>query len=350
MQFSDSVNIQNPISSKNAKDFNLTGVQSSSVQITVVCGSQSYSFHATPYQGKVPIRISEILRSLRPLAFAAIPTGDANAAVPAVTLSATGASDTAPTPWTKKVFHGGYEDSAYQHLVDNSYWWTWRRQISRTYKHGKEFIAALFMPGNSSTTFSVTARINFTDGSYTNKTLQSFSVSTGNPKFYIFDVSYDRIAELVSTSGKEIASYDIGGTSKLAQRYVVAESDPNVKVFLFRNSLGLFDTLYTEGKYVEGVSYGIKTFVSGRTESESLNDSRESISVNSGYLESMEEKDLWADFFLSDERYIWDGSNFRKIVVDDVQQDNILRKSSIASFSFHYATEPAGRYYEKHAL
>lgn len=350
MIFNDGVNTGNPISSKNAKDFNLTGVVSSSVLITVACGSQSYSFTATPFGGVVPIRISEILRSLRPLAFDAIPSGDSNAAIQEVTLSASGDQDTDPTPWTKKVFHGGYSDSAYQHLMDNSYWWTWRRQISPTYKHGKELIAALFVSETGSTTFNVTAKINFRDGTSQTKTLQSFSVNQGVPKFYLFDVSYARIAALVSSSGKEIASYDIGGTSKLAQRFVVHERDERARVFLFRNSLGLFDTVYSAGDFSEGVDYEVQTFVSGREESESSNHSRESISVNCGYLETIEEKDLWADFFLSDERYIWDGTVFRRIVVSEVQQDNIYRKSSTASFKFRYSREPEGRHIEKRSL
>ncbi len=350
MLFNDGVNTGNPISSKNAKDFNLTGVESSSVLITVSCGSQSYSFNATPYDGIVPIRIGEILRSLRPLAFGSFPSSDANAAVPEVTLTAEGEEDTDPTPWVKKVFHGGYADVAYQGLVNNSYWWTWRGQISRTYMHGKEFIAALFMAGSSSVSFSVTAKINFTDGTSQTKTIQSFTIASGTPKFYLFDVSYTRIAALVSSSGKQIASYDIGGTSKYAHRYIVHDRDENVKVFVFRNGLGVFDTIYSSGEVSEGLDYDLQTVVSGRVEAEISNNSRESISVKSGYLETAEEKGLWADFFLSDERYVWDGAALRKIVLDEVSQDNIFRKSSTASFKFHYSKEPEGRYYEKHAL
>lgn len=350
MLFNDSVNTGNPISSKNAKDFNLTGVESSSVIISVTCGSQAYSFVATPFAGVVPIRIGEILRSLRPLAFGTIPTGDANAAVPAVTLTAEGEDDADPTPWSKNVFHGGYAEPAYPHLVDNTYWWTWRQQISRTYKHGKEYLAALFVAGSSAKAFSVTAKINYTDGTSQTKTIQSFTVPSGTQKFYIFDVSYSRVAALDTAVGKVIESYDIGGTSKITQRYVVRDADGNVRTFLFRNSLGLFDTIYSEGEFSEGIEYNTQTFVSGREESESVNDSRESISVKSGYLETIEEKNLWADFFLSDERYAWDGGTLRKIVIDEVQQENIFRKSSAASFSYHYAKEPAGRYMEKHAL
>lgn len=344
MQFVDNIN-PNPVSSRNAADIVLSGINTASkVSITISRNySQFFTFTAEPYLGSVKIRLSDILRSIRPLAFLAPPAEDTMADAETVTISASAAGETSPTPWSRTVFHGGYDTALYAPLM-SSYWWTWRDQKCRTFLEGKEYLGALFL----SSTHVIYVEAKFSDGTTDDAQLYAVSAVAGKV-FAEIDVSASRIAGLFPT--KQLVSYTVYRQgNQYGQAYEVSPLRPQ-RVFVFRNSLGLFDTVYATGRVNDGLNRDIKTFIGeDRRENISDNDSRERISVNSGRIDTRGERTLWNEFVRSTDIWEYKAGTMRKIVLDNVDMKMAERLSASVSFEFHYSEEPAGNGFVKSAL
>ena len=134
------------VASRNAMDIFLSEITSSKVTINIVVDqAQKASFQAEPYEGSLRIRLSDILRSLHLLPFGGLPNTARTEnweALKTVSVSAAAAGESAPTPWSRKVFDGGYDRTLHSALV-GSYWWTWRDQRCRTFVTGKELLVFL---------------------------------------------------------------------------------------------------------------------------------------------------------------------------------------------------------------
>lgn len=342
MQFVDNIN-PNPLASRNAEDITLSGITASKVNITVaVLNGSNFSFVAEPYQHMLKIRLSDILCSLSLQPFGGLPN-TANTenweAPKTVSIAAAATGESSPTPWSRKAFEGGYDQSLHSALM-GSYWWTWRDQRCRTFVDGKELLGALFLSQN----VSIKVVATFTDGTTGTKT---FTVpgASGSDNFVVFDVSYSRIAAQFS---KTIVSYNVyRGNSQYPQVYEVSHLRPR-RIFIFRNSLGLFDTVYAMGTITKGTERDVKTFIGeDRAENISDNDSRESISVNSGHIDSSGERTLWEEFVHSKDVWEYASGTFKKIVVDEFDMKMPEYKSASMTFKYHYSLRPSGNGYEK---
>ena len=345
MQFVDNIN-PNPVSSRNAADIVLSGINTASkVSITISRNySQLFTFTAEPYLGSVKIRLSDILRSLRLLAFQTPPAEEsAMEDAETVSITADAAGETEPTAWTRTVFHGGYDAALYTPLM-NSYWWTWRDQKCRTFLEGKEYLGAIFSSGSHIIYVDAT----FSDGTTDNSQLYAVS-ALSRTVFIVIDVSASRIAALFPT--KQLVSYTVYRQgNRYGQTYEVSPLRPQ-RVFVFRNSLGLFDTVYATGRVNDGLNRDIKTFIGeDRRENISDNDSRERISVNSGRIDTRGERTLWNEFVRSTDIWEYKDGAMRKIVLDNVDMKMTERLSASFTFEYHYSEEPAGNGFVKSAL
>lgn len=347
MNFVDNIN-PNPLASRNAEDITLQGITASRVDITVTLQSSvSFSFSAQPYSGQLKIRLKDILTSLKVLAFQAPPETESGvaavAAAKTVAIEASASGETSPTPWSRTVFEGGYNGAVHTALV-SSYWWTWRDQRCRTFKTGKEYLGALVQSGQES--IRVTAR--FSDNTTAQATFGSIDARAG-ARFGIIDVSYDRMAALFST--KTVVSYSVyRGSSQYAQVYDVS-SIKQRQTFVFRNSLGLFDTVYATGRISDGADRDVTTFI-GEDRSESIcdNSSREHIYVNSGRIDTRGERTLWDEFLHSEDAWEYVSGTMRKIVVDNFDMKLQRGASASLTFEYHYSQEPSGNGYIKAAI
>ena len=341
MQFVDNIN-PNPLASRNAKDIQLTGITASAVSITVKrAGTAVCTFAAEPYSGSLRIRLRDILNSVLPFEFQVPPQDYGDTEVGTVSLEASATGQAAPTPWSRTAFRSGY-DSSFHSALMNSYWWTWRDQRCRTFPLGKEYIGALFSSG----TTQVKVLATFSDGTTSQENLCSVVVAADKKKFAVIDVSFGVIAELFP--GKTIRSYKIQrGGSAYAQVYEVSRL-PFRKAFIFRNSLGLFDTVYATGRISDGASRDVKTFISeDRSENIADNNSRERIYVNSGHVDTRGERTLWDEMVFSPDVWEWTGGKFRKIIIDRFDYKLQQGISDSLSFEYHYSEAPSGRGFEK---
>ena len=119
---------------------------------------------------------------------------------------------------------------------------------------------------------------------------------------------------------------------------------------MFRNSLGVFETICSTGSVTRIVTPEVATFITGRSESELNNSSKVSYKVNTGVLDSSDMVNLWQDFFLSGERYIVNGYSLEKIIVEEGKSEAKLKALSDMEFTYHLATQPAGRFRRKKTL
>lgn len=347
MNFVDTIN-PNPLASRNAKDIFLQDITASRVDITVAeQSSASFSFAAQPYSGQLRIRLTDILRSLKIQAFQVPPETEAGvaavAAAKTVTISASAAGETSPAPWVRTVFDGGYERGLHTALMDD-FWWTWRDQVCRTFLEGKEYLGALVQSGQES--IRVTAR--FADGTTGQATFGAIDARSG-AKFGIIDVSYTRISEIFP--GKTVMSYKVyRGASSYPQAYEVSSLRPR-QTFIFRNSLGLFDTVYAMGRISDGIERDVTTFIGGdRIEGISENSSREHIYVNSGRIDTSGGRTIWNEFLHSEDAWEYNSGHLRKIVVDQFDVKMQRGISASITFEYHYSEEPAGNGFTKAAI
>ena len=124
----------------------------------------------------------------------------------------------------------------------------------------------------------------------------------------------------------------------------------DVKCFLFRNSLGVFETVCATGSFTRILTPEVATFITGRSEGELVNTSKVSFKVNTGALDSVDMVNLWQDFFLSKERYLVTEYSLEKIIVEEGKSEAKNRALCDMEFSYHLATQPAGRFRIKKTL
>ena len=86
----------------------------------------------------------------------------------------------------------------------------------------------------------------------------------------------------------------------------------------------------------EGDSY---TFINSDRESEQHNDTKVYYEVNTGYIRSVEYRNLWYEFFRSTLRCVTDlEGNIRNIIVDEYEAEyNEYREITSFTFKFHMA-------------
>lgn len=343
MQFVDEIN-PNPLASRNAADIRLTGIDASIVSIKVKRGDSVVSTFLTEPRGHVlKIGVYDILNSILQYAFTQPPTAYGDAAAEVISLEASAVSETSVT-WSRTAFRAGY-DGAFHTALMNSYWWTWRDQKCRTFANGKEFLGALFSSGQ--TQVKVTAT--FSDGTSSTAVLRTVTVGTSEKKFAVIDVSYNTIATLFPT--KVVETYKvIRGNSAYAQEYKVSRLRPR-RTFVFRNSLGLFDTVYATGVISDSATRDVKTFIGAdRAENVSDNSSRERILVNSGHVDTRGQRALWDELVFSPDVWEYDAGTLRKIVIDTFDYKLQQGVSDSLTFEYHYSVASAGRGYEKSAI
>lgn len=327
------------VASRNAADISLSGITSSKVTINVSVGQAlKASFQAEPYGGDLTIRLSDILRSLGLFPFGGLPN-TANTenweSLKTVSIAAAATGETSPSPWSRKAFEGGYDPSMHEALA-SSYWWTWRDQVCRTFRSGKELLGAMFL----SESVSIKIVATFADGT-TGTKIKAVPGASGDV-FAVFDVSHSNIAGLFQ---KEVVSYKVyRGDSVYPQVYEVSRLKPR-RTFLFRNSLGLFDTVYALGRISDGESRDVKTFISSdRSENISENNSRERIYVNSGPIDTKGERTLWGELFQSEQVWEYESGRYRRIVIDNFDMKLPEGASGTATFEYHYSELPGGGY------
>lgn len=359
--------------SRNAFPLSITEIESTSINVTVTFDGADYNMTLTPDStGSVVLDLQEICRSLSPKVVSAPDprsTGRFTLLSSNVTISASGNSDDTISQ-SFIVIDGGVGDNLYPGEFQNSAWWTWRPEIFRAQKIGCDFLYCLlntYEIETDATLFAhhTYAKLYMNSGEEVIVDLFTGMVSPESSYLLSVRVSYDRICDLLESTEydpSDIVAYDVYGAYTLlnstlllnesppVQRFILQPTSQKAKCFIFRNQMGVFDTVYSHGLFSRIVTPDVKTFITGRVESETNNNSKVSFKVNSGYIDSVNLVNQWQDFFLSDERYIVEDGSLKRIIVEEGKIDTKDLQLNNIEFTYHLAEQPAGRYREKTIL
>ena len=262
------------------------------------------------------------------------------------------------------VIFGGYDSSKlnneYVFLQNN--FLTWRPQIDYVVPGVKEQLSFVIcnkgvMPHESypeETSRRVCAKIYFRSLAPTTITL---CVANIDMSIYRLDCSYDHIASLVAEEfDDEVVAYDIYGDTDAdngvvgikPQRFIVRPQTASNTYFFFQNSLGGFDTIIATGELKTIADGDNLTAMVRKTESEVYNGYVRSWEVNTGYITTKQEENLWHEFLRSTNRYIlFDDGSYRKIIVEEYKAERVKLQMDSFTFKFHYSEAAKGGFAEK---
>ena len=334
--------------SLSAKDIFLQGVSGSFVAFTVqLDGNSVTSFDLIPINGEISISLRDLLEAILPSETGLNPMFSAMAArsgAHSVSISAVdNLGNTASMSLT--CFKGGIDESAGNSKITR--WLSWKPQVSQTFPWGRELLSLLLMPGYSSTQVKVT--IYYLYHSPEVVTLAAApTVVNSKPCIWNYDCSYETVSALGTYSEEDtIVAYDITMGTLPRRRFVIGPTDKRGREFIFRNSMGVLDTLFTSGVVNLENESNVATFMNGNKETELFNDFTARQKVSTGLLQREREIIGLYDFLRSNERYVLaPGDIARRIVVDGVESDISLGQPSGTSITFHLADGFTGAYYE----
>ena len=365
------------IFSKNAFPLTLSEIEGLSVTITVSYKAETYTMTLTPDKnGKIELDLQGILRSLAPSITDAqvLYANMRNLNTYRVQITASSDYDE-ECSFSFLAIDGGIDTNPAQDEVLNT-WLTWRPEVSKTYTPAYEELSVILNPNavdgiaSDSQLFRhrVLAKVYLNTGEDIEIELAD-GMLTQEGGFYLrsVNVSLEIVADALHNLYSEydasnILAYDVYGLycklddtvlmtdAPAAQRFIVRPAKSDLRCFLFRNSLGVFETVCSTGAVTRIITPDVATFITGRSESELVNKSRPSFKVNTGSLDSSDMVNLWQDFFLSGERYLVSGLKLEKIIVDEGKSEAKLRSLSDMEFTYHLATQPAGRFRRKNTL
>lgn len=268
---------------------------------------------------------------------------------PEILLVINGRNETSsiPLPWIK-----GELDAQRQWVEDYSGillydWWTPSGGAVKACRWGSEQLS-LFCPSieDMEEGWQVWAEVVFQDESSVRFPLKSVSAGQKG-KIVGIATHYARIRELADAArytDKDITSWTVwaeGGQSQAVRpvTFFREESGAGWVELIFRNSLGVRDSLYARGKSVNQLDYDHVIFRNRYQEKEWDNRSARKVETYSGYLETPQERNMWMELLESKERYIrfQDGDEPRQIIVDETHCELEEGMLCGVSFTWHYA-------------
>lgn len=363
MEFSDQVwTHRSVLLSGNAGDLWLMSIPSADpVTFTVrVSDSSSGSVDEFPFSlspdsyGRIRLDMRKILKGLDPLVRAGLDnissvTGSGSLLLKTVTLTASQGEETVTAGWPVVSGETPSESEA-DSLLAPEYFWNRKPQESVTYVSAIETVSLL--PASALTIGGLRVRVFFRMQPPQIVTLwASWDVSAVSdiPVLLMFDCSYALVrkaADAAGWEGEDILAYDVfwvdrdGNAGRHVQRFVVRSA--RSRTFLFRNSLGTYDSIHAVADGKRTQESEVTVFESGGEEKELLNDHHVAHEDGSGYIGSEEEANFWYEFLSSDERYVRVGSEWRRIIVEESESE--ARDFAVMSFAFtwHFSEEPAG--------
>lgn len=331
-----------------AKDVSLQGIDGTSVAFTVYMDGQAVTtFSLVPVNSTIKLSLRGILEAILPQETGINPMSSGLAernGGHTVTIAA--ADDLgASASMDLTCFRGGIDENAGNGKTTQ--WLSWKPQASQTLRWGRELLSLLLMPGYSSSKVQVTIYYLY----HSPETVDLASAPTvlnSKPCIWTYDCSYETIAELGTYSDEDtILAYDITMGTLPRRRFILSPTDKRGREFIFKNSMGVLDTLYTAGDVVFEEESNVSTSVVNNRETEIDNAFIARQKVSTGLIQREREIANLYDLLRSNERYIMaPGDTARRIVVDGIDSDISFGKPSAATITFHLADGFTGSYYE----
>lgn len=314
-------------------------------------GEDEISFSMVPDSiGKIRLDVKKILKGLEPIVRAGLDNisglaGDGLLFLRTFAVSAEQGSDTASISWPVVAGGSPSEEEADSLLVPE-YFWNRKPQKYITYISGVETLSLFLQTGK------LCARIYFRMRSPETVNIGAqwdLSVVGGLQCIMMCDCSYSRIRAAADEAGyadEAILAYDIfwvtaeGTEGAYVQRFIVR--DMPVRTFLFRNSIGTYDTIHVGTDRKRSLESEVTVFENGGEERELRNDHNLTFEENTGYLISEEEVNFWYEFLTSDERYVLSDGVRKRIIIEESDSEVMERSVASITFKWHFAEEPAG--------
>lgn len=302
----------------------LTTDTDDTVTVSVSVDGESLSFTVTPSSGVTRLPVGEIVRTL---------AGGGSL----VNLTVTATQGAESCSYTATVF----PCRKFTYTTLGTAVFSGRPKTSTVYSGEKDNISFL----NSSAQGSA-AYIRFIYRSGSKSAAYPLSQSSGTPKIYSLDISYDTAISIASGKGLDTSSvtgYEvwIATSSTKGDIYTcnIGAAKLSMRTYKFLGTRGTYEYIHATGPFGRSVETETTVFIeSGSVERELGNDSSMRFEQNSGYIGSAGEGSFWLQFFSSKERYAVesDGAE-RLIVIDDCDQSLTDLEIGEVSFTWHYA-------------
>lgn len=331
--------------SRNASDIIVTGasVLSGTVQFTVFLnGTAVSSFGLTSsLSGQVILRFREILEAILPKGEdAQFLTAGSYRYSNTVAIRAEQGDSTASTA-TMVCFRGG-SDELRPAFPSSSHWLTWKPQITDTWPWAREILSCI-VP--ASTTVTVQAKVYFAYHSPVTVTVKAFA-SQGNASIGMVDCSPTVIEGLANVSNDSMIAYDVFTGTVMAHRFILRPTRLRGREFLFRNSLGVIDTVFATGDVGRETESAVTRVRINRTDQELSNEAEDLFKVQTGHIRDRRMMLQWQEFARSTERYVrLQGDVARRISVTQIDYEMTEHQLSGATVTYHYADTFTGRYF-----
>lgn len=331
--------------SRNAGDLEVTEAGSDAVSIGVYVDSVlQVEFSVMPIDGKVILRLSDILEACSAGRLMAFAMRSSVYTLPVVKITIGGLS------WSHPVIFGREPSDK---DIDKYDFLTRRPETCQTFADGAELAASLWSAALAGTGTMLMAEIRFAVGLPVTVTLPSPLAlpSTRGSLLARICCSYSDILAAAVSAGREDepivgwsvwvkrTALDTSGvfvtTSGGKQNFVMRTGLHHT--YIFRNTYGTFDTIYATGSKVVSSDGDVSTFINGGVESELGNAAVRYVEQNTGYISSRGYARLWLDFIRSAERYVYEDGEAHRIIVDE--NDAKVTEGELSSFKFkwHYA-------------
>ena len=357
----------NVLMSGNAGELWLTGVSgevsfSLKAEDASVPSSEEISFVLLPdANGRIHLDMRKILEGTAPFlrsSISGVPDDEFDSVLflKKFTLTASQGEDVVSI--SRHVISGGSpDDGEAEALLSSEYFWTRRPQVAPTWREAEETLCLLPLP-------DVPGRL---CAMVYSRMLPPEVISfgpqwdmapyseQGMAALLMFNCSGRRVCEAAAAAGyaETVEAYDIiridgDAEGRFCQRFIVR--DGHVHTFLFRNSLGGYDTIHAGSDRKKSMESESVLIVSGMEEKELKNDHYVSHEECSGYLGSEEEANFWYEFLASDERYIVLDGRRRRIIVEESDSETTENNVKSMTFRWHFAKEPEGFVQKRNVL
>lgn len=348
--------------SRTTRDIVVTGIPSGPLfEVYFVYEDRRFGFEARAYNGTYTLHLSEVLKALESNTLAPdVPDGGCLTIYPKTLtiefLLGEELEASHEIRWIPGYCKANADDL--KQLMNSGYWWTMRPQTAYTLPWSRE-ILQLALPAGSGEV-DIYVDIHFAEFGKKRLLYKTVRPDGADPEFIAIDVSYKHIEALAFMSeyvDGHILAYDVTGVSggkedlPIGQRFIVAPKNRNIRGWYFRNSLGAFDTVYSFGSVTHAIESEVKTFTANMKELEISNISKETFSIDTGYIKNRQELNLWYEFLRSTERYaILSNNEISRIIVDESDSKKTLNEVGSITFRCRMSEEVEGYGFTKTRL
>lgn len=345
----DALFTREAVFSGNVEDIQFFDAGAADVTVSVAVNSETlFSFLVTPNDGKFSLKLSELLNSA--LAGYELQAGldSVLTEVPLVTIKA--GTD---CELSCRVIRGTCPSSI---ALDKCSLLTFRPKKTLSYRDGCEPFT--FYPGrHAGGSVFFQCRVYFASGNTADVVVPSTPLENPGAVVSLMSAncSYKVIRGLCDVAGlpdEIITGWSVRGKSTYTKtatdgtESTVEEYgdwhhftlwEGNHQTYVFRNSVGTFDAIYTIGEKKVATDPDIVSFISDKQEGTVSVTALRSYEQNSGYLAGRETIGWWCDFFASAEQYVYEDGVLRKIVIEESDFETTEQSLSYFTFTWHYA-------------